>query len=168
MTSTWDRLGNISAAIIHLQKIKKKVAAALETAYRNTGHTTPDTSDMPKRVAGKVASEGLQDFEDGRINNDRRKPTKNILMTGEAQIKSSTLATFNKKLVAPVRRALGLALLPFGWVEVDSISFINITGVDSASFVSVDKSTWEEGPLVKAQLRLVGVRTITAPSLRYF
>ncbi|KAJ7254873.1 hypothetical protein C8J57DRAFT_1075995 [Mycena rebaudengoi] len=74
MTSPWDRLGNISAAIIHLQKIKKKVAAALETAYRNTGHTTPDTSDMPKRVAGKVASEGLQDFEDGRINNDRRKP----------------------------------------------------------------------------------------------
>ncbi|KAJ7677145.1 hypothetical protein B0H14DRAFT_3177829 [Mycena olivaceomarginata] len=65
MSSTWDRLGNISAAIVHLQRVKKKVAEALDGSYRNTGHTTPDTSEMVWRVANKAAGEQLQ---------ERRKP----------------------------------------------------------------------------------------------
>ncbi|KAF7358963.1 hypothetical protein MSAN_01236700 [Mycena sanguinolenta] len=83
MTSTWDRLGNISAAIVHLQRVKKKVAEALNGAYRNTSHTTPDTSQMVFRVANKAASERLQQFAKKKIN-------------------SSTLKTFNKKLTAMI------------------------------------------------------------------
>ncbi|KAJ7704874.1 hypothetical protein B0H17DRAFT_906794, partial [Mycena rosella] len=90
MSSTWDRLGNISAAIVHLQRVKKKVSEALDTAYRNTGHTTPDTSEMVWRVARKVASESLQSFEHNRANNDRIKLVPDILLTGETKIKSST------------------------------------------------------------------------------
>ncbi|KAJ7091714.1 hypothetical protein C8R43DRAFT_1092475 [Mycena crocata] len=102
MASTWDRLGNISAAIVHLQRVKKKIAEALEGAYRNTGHTTPDTSEMVLRVARKVASENLQQFLNGRPHNDRKKLTKDIQLIGEESIKSSTLKTFNKKLRAMI------------------------------------------------------------------
>jgi hypothetical protein len=53
-------------------------------------------------VQGKVADEGLQDFQHNRANNSRRKPTVDIKNTGEAKLKSSTLATFNKKMAAMV------------------------------------------------------------------
>ncbi|KAJ6523939.1 hypothetical protein DFH09DRAFT_1096438 [Mycena vulgaris] len=57
MSSTWDRLDNISAAIISIQRVKKKISSALDAPYRNTGHTTPDTSEMVWRVQRKVANE---------------------------------------------------------------------------------------------------------------
>ncbi|KAJ7199758.1 hypothetical protein GGX14DRAFT_572475 [Mycena pura] len=103
MTSTWDRLGNVSASIVYLQRVKKKVAAALETAYRSTGHTTPDTSALVWRVADKVTSEGLQQFEDGRVNNASCKLTVDAMLTGEAKLKSSTLATFNKNMLLMIK-----------------------------------------------------------------
>ncbi|KAJ7170439.1 hypothetical protein C8R43DRAFT_1120868 [Mycena crocata] len=102
MESTWDRLGNISAAIIHLQQVKKTVATALYAACRNTGHTTPDTSEMVWRVQQKVVAEGLQCFQTGRANNGHSKLATDILMTREAKLKSSTLRTFNKKLAAMI------------------------------------------------------------------
>ncbi|KAJ7888770.1 hypothetical protein B0H13DRAFT_2533148 [Mycena leptocephala] len=86
MSSTWDRLGNVSAAIVHLQRVKKKIGAALDTAYRSTGHTTPDTSHLVWRVQGKVFSE----VDGGHFN------------VGEAKLKSSTLRTFHKKLLAMI------------------------------------------------------------------
>ncbi|KAJ7866346.1 hypothetical protein B0H13DRAFT_1636746, partial [Mycena leptocephala] len=91
MNSTWDRLGNISAAIVHIHGVKKKVAAALNTSYQSTGHTTPDTSHLVWRVQGKK-----------RPNNSRRKAVVDILKTGEAKLKSSTLGTFNKKTMAMI------------------------------------------------------------------
>ncbi|KAK7016069.1 hypothetical protein R3P38DRAFT_3203850 [Favolaschia claudopus] len=100
MDSTWDRLGNISAAIIPLQNIKKKMGALLSTSYQRGGHTTPDTSKLVWRVQEKVASERLQEFESGRANNIRAKLTKDICKVGEQKLKSSTLNTFNKKLRA--------------------------------------------------------------------
>ncbi|KAJ7144019.1 hypothetical protein C8R44DRAFT_537584, partial [Mycena epipterygia] len=102
MSSTWDRLGNISAAIVHLQRVKKIISAALDAAYKNTGHTTPDTSMMVWRVQHKAASEGLQQFQTGRPNNARGKLATDILLTGEAKLKSSTLRTFNKKIFAMI------------------------------------------------------------------
>ncbi|KAJ7449382.1 hypothetical protein B0H11DRAFT_2161920 [Mycena galericulata] len=90
MSSTWDRLGNISAAIVHLQP------------YKNTGHTTPDTAHLVWRVQRKIANEGLHEFQKGRTNNARRKLTTDILSVGEAKLKSSTLATFNKKISAMI------------------------------------------------------------------
>ncbi|KAJ7934352.1 hypothetical protein B0H13DRAFT_1591596, partial [Mycena leptocephala] len=99
MNSTWDRLGNISAAIVHIHDVKKTVAAALNTSYQSTGHTTPDTSHLVRKVQAKVASEGLHQFDAKRTNNSRRKA---ILKTGEAKLKSSTLATFKKKTMAMI------------------------------------------------------------------
>ncbi|KAJ7814578.1 hypothetical protein B0H13DRAFT_1664696 [Mycena leptocephala] len=102
MNSTWDRLGNISAAIVHIHGVKKTVAAALNTSYQSTGHTTPDTSHLIWRVQGKVANEGLHQFNAKRTNNSRRKLVADILKTGEAKLKSSTLATFKKKTMAMI------------------------------------------------------------------
>ncbi|KAJ7206287.1 hypothetical protein GGX14DRAFT_367375 [Mycena pura] len=102
MSSTWDRLGNISAAIAHIQAVKKKIAAVLDGAYKSTGHTTPDTSHLVWRVQQKIADEGLHEFEQGRSNNEIKKLTANILERGEAKLKSSTLATFNKKTMAMI------------------------------------------------------------------
>ncbi|KAJ7183912.1 hypothetical protein C8R46DRAFT_856486, partial [Mycena filopes] len=100
MNSTWDCLGNISAAIVHLQRVKKKIAAALNAAYQSTGHTTPDTAHLVWRVQRRANSEDLQLFNAARSNNPRGKLTSDILLIGEGKIKSSTLATFNKKLAA--------------------------------------------------------------------
>ncbi|KAJ7830476.1 hypothetical protein B0H13DRAFT_2371987 [Mycena leptocephala] len=102
INSTWDRLGNISAAIVHIHDVKKMVAATLNTSYQSTGHTTPDTSHLVRKVQAKVASEGLHQFDAKRTNNSRRKAVVDILKTGEAKLKSSTLATFKKKTMAMI------------------------------------------------------------------
>jgi hypothetical protein len=102
MSSTWDRLGNISAAIVHIHGVKKKIAAALNTSYQSSTHTTPDTSHLVQRVQHKLANEGLQEFDSRRPDNSRQKATVDILETGEAKLKSSTLATFNKKTMAMI------------------------------------------------------------------
>lgn len=57
---------------------------------------------MPWRVQRNVVSQGFQDFQAGRPQNARQKLTTNALKTGEAKLKSSTLATFNKKLFAMI------------------------------------------------------------------
>ncbi|KAK7002511.1 hypothetical protein R3P38DRAFT_3326620 [Favolaschia claudopus] len=88
LDSTWDRLGNTSAAIAR--------------TYQSTGHTTPNTSHLVWRVQAKIAEEKLQVFEAGRARNAQKKPAVDILSTGEAKLKSSTLATFNKKTAALV------------------------------------------------------------------
>ncbi|KAK6978253.1 hypothetical protein R3P38DRAFT_3334302 [Favolaschia claudopus] len=80
LDSTWDRLGNTSAAIAR--------------TYQSTGHTTPNTSHLVWRVQAKIAEEKLQVFEAGRARNAQKKPA--------AKLKSSTLATFNKKTAALV------------------------------------------------------------------
>ncbi|KAJ7788579.1 hypothetical protein B0H14DRAFT_2231253, partial [Mycena olivaceomarginata] len=100
INSTWDRLGNISAAIVHLQEVKKKISAALKGVHQSTGHTTPNTAHLVWRVEGKVCSEDMQDFQAARSNNPRGKLTVDVLKVGEAKLKSSTLGTFNKKILA--------------------------------------------------------------------
>ncbi|KAK6981366.1 hypothetical protein R3P38DRAFT_3333856 [Favolaschia claudopus] len=80
LDSTWDRLGNTSAAIAR--------------TYQSTGHTTPNTSHLVWRVQAKIAEEKLQVFEAGRARNAQKKPA--------VDISSSTLATFNKKTAALV------------------------------------------------------------------
>jgi hypothetical protein len=81
-----------------LQNIKKQVTAALGCPYKGTSHTTPDTSDCVWKVANKVKELGLYKFEIGREGNEMAKKTVNILSLGEKRLKSSTLATFNKKV----------------------------------------------------------------------
>ena len=103
LESTWDRLGNISAAIDYLNKIKKKVSSALSSSYQRSTHTTPDTSHLVWRVADKIRDEELQAFRQKRFGNSKVKAVVDILATGEAKLKSSSLATFNKKISAMVK-----------------------------------------------------------------
>ncbi|KAJ7714404.1 hypothetical protein B0H14DRAFT_2482402, partial [Mycena olivaceomarginata] len=93
LNSTWDRFGNMSAAIIHLQRVKKIIAAALNSVHRSNNHTTPETAHLVWRVKQRVSTEGIQQFTPTRSNN---------LRVGEAKLKSSTLATFNKKIIAMI------------------------------------------------------------------
>ncbi|KAJ7187450.1 hypothetical protein GGX14DRAFT_383550 [Mycena pura] len=100
MSSTWDRLGNVSAAIVHLQQVKKKINSALEGSHRSSSHTAPSTENMVLRVQRKAAQEGLHKFQPGRANNDTRKVVSDIQQAGEQKLKSSTIGTFNKKILA--------------------------------------------------------------------
>ncbi|KAJ7937724.1 hypothetical protein B0H13DRAFT_1588355, partial [Mycena leptocephala] len=81
MNSTWDRLGNMSAAIVHLQRVKKKIAAALNSAHTSAGRTTPETSHLVWRVQRNVSSEKIQ-FDSTRSNNTRGKLTTDISEVG--------------------------------------------------------------------------------------
>jgi hypothetical protein len=97
--AAWDRLGDISAAVDYLQKIKKQVGISLGR-YGGSKHTTPDTSDLVWKVADKVRELELQIFKIRRQNhdNDAVKPVADILAKGEQKLKSASLATFNKKV----------------------------------------------------------------------
>ncbi|KAF8256916.1 hypothetical protein EI94DRAFT_1481458, partial [Lactarius quietus] len=102
LQSTWDRLGNISAAVDILKKLKKQVALAMKTAYQGTNHKDPKTDHLVHRVARKVREEELHSFTADRPGNAKAKAVLNILSVGEAKLKSSTLNTFNRKIQAMV------------------------------------------------------------------
>lgn len=103
LESTWDQLGDISAAIDYLNKIKKKVSSALSSSYQRSTHTAPDTSHLVWRVADKIRDEELQEFRENRVGNSKVKAVVDVLGNGEAKLKSSSLASFNKKISAMVK-----------------------------------------------------------------
>jgi hypothetical protein len=96
--STWERLGTLSAIVVLLRHVKKQTCAGLSNRYQGATHTTPDTSESVWKVAHKIRELGLDKFESGREGNNMAKKTINILDLGEQRLKSSTLATFNKKV----------------------------------------------------------------------
>ncbi|KAH9022118.1 hypothetical protein EDB85DRAFT_2151958 [Lactarius pseudohatsudake] len=59
LQSTWDCLGNISASVDVLKKLKKQVALAMNTAYQGTTHKDPRTDHLVWRVAKKIHEERL-------------------------------------------------------------------------------------------------------------
>ncbi|KAJ6476422.1 hypothetical protein DFH09DRAFT_952342, partial [Mycena vulgaris] len=79
---------------------EEEINSALEGSHRSTHHTTPDTSNLVFRVQRKAAQENLHKFQPERAHNDRRKAVVNIQLVGEEKLKSSTLGTFNKKVLA--------------------------------------------------------------------
>ncbi|KAF7343538.1 hypothetical protein MSAN_01974300 [Mycena sanguinolenta] len=89
----WDRLANISAAIDVLDAIKTSMAASLGASYCGTGHKDVDTSDLVWRVARKAGEIHLNVSQLNR----QAKATPDLLLVGEAALKSSSLGTFNKK-----------------------------------------------------------------------
>jgi hypothetical protein len=97
-----DHLGNISAAIDYLKKIKKQVGLAMSVAYQGTTHTKADTAHLVWRVADKVRDEELQIFEQNRKGNGKAVAACDILALGEQKLKSSSLATFNQKVIVMV------------------------------------------------------------------
>jgi hypothetical protein len=60
--ASWDRLGDILAAVDYLQKIKKEVGTALG-GYKGKTHTTPNTSDLVWKVANDVREVDLLTFK---------------------------------------------------------------------------------------------------------
>lgn len=98
----WDRLGDISVAIDYLNKIKKKVSSTLSTSYQGSTHTAPDTSHLVWRVADDARSNEIQVFKKNRTGNSKVKAVVDIIATGEAKLKSSALASFNRKVSAMV------------------------------------------------------------------
>ncbi|KAF7971248.1 hypothetical protein HWV62_21570 [Athelia sp. TMB] len=92
--SSWERLGDISASVDYLMKIKKSVGEALGR-YSGTSHTTPNTSSLVWKVADKIRDEKLDSELRNRKSNGTAKPVKNAMVAGEKKLKSSTLKTFN-------------------------------------------------------------------------
>jgi hypothetical protein len=114
---SWDRLANISAAIDVLDSIQTSMAASLGASYSGTGHKDVDTSDLVWRVARKASELSLN-----RLQADRHgKPTPDLLVTGEAALKSSSLATFNKK-----RRELLKGIIEVTEDNADDIAAMDI------------------------------------------
>ncbi|KAH9011587.1 hypothetical protein EDB84DRAFT_1590667 [Lactarius hengduanensis] len=96
------RLGNISAAIDIIKKLKKRVSVAMKTAYQGTTHTDPKTDHLVWRIAKKVREEQLHMYEEDRPGNAKAKAVPDILAMGEAKLLSSSLKTFNWKFCAMV------------------------------------------------------------------
>jgi hypothetical protein len=85
-----------------LNKIKKKISYTLSSTYQGSTHSPPDTSHLVWRVADKVRDEEIQVFKENRAGNSKVKSVVDVLATGEAKLKSSSLATFNRKICAMV------------------------------------------------------------------
>ena len=98
LRSSWDRLGDISGAVIQLQNVKKQVTKALGASYQGKTHTTPDTSILVRKVANDIAELSLGKYQSGRKGNEKQKLVPNLIDVGEKKLMSSSLETFNKKL----------------------------------------------------------------------
>ena len=98
LRSSWDRLGDISGAVIQLQNVKKQVTKALGASYQGKTHTTPDTSILVRKVANDIAELSLGKYQSGRKGNEKQKLVPNLIDVGEKKLMSSSLEMFNKKL----------------------------------------------------------------------
>ena len=99
LRSTWDRLGDISGAVIQLQNVKKQVTKALGASYEGKTHTTLDTSMLVWKVAKKVRELSLNKYQPSRKGNDKQKVVPNLIDVGERKLLSSSLESFNKRLM---------------------------------------------------------------------
>jgi len=124
LRSSWDRLGDISGAVIQLQNVKKQVTKALGASYKGKTHTTPDTSALVWKVAKEVRALVLGKYQLGRKGNDKQKPVTNLIDAGERKLLSSTLETFNKKLACMKAGNVGNMA---GITEEDEIPSVQLT-----------------------------------------
>ncbi|KAH9977436.1 hypothetical protein BJV77DRAFT_956753, partial [Russula vinacea] len=79
----WDRLGDISGAVIQLQNVKKQALNALGASYQGKTHTTPDTSKLVWKVANKVQELMLGKYLPDHKGNDKQKLVTNLIDVGE-------------------------------------------------------------------------------------
>jgi hypothetical protein len=118
-------LGDISAAIDYLNKVKKQVSSVMNLSYQNKGHNEVDTSHLVWVVANKVREEGLQVFQEGRVGNVKVKSVIDTLASGAAKLKSSTLKTFNRKIADMVAGRI--------YTDLDEVDAIPSLGIDFRS-----------------------------------
>lgn len=124
MYASWERLANISASIDILNDIKKNVATSLDASYKGRTHKIPDASNLIWRVALKAQELKLGIFIERREGNDEAKAVVDVLASGERLLKTSTLATFNKKLRYFKE---GTAPPPDDPEDIDDIPAMNLT-----------------------------------------
>jgi len=98
LRSSWNRLGDISAAVDSLQNIKKQMKKAFETPHRGVTHTSPDTSSAAWRVANDIKKFAMHKVVPDRADNTSAKLVKDTRSWGEEKLISSSLATFNQKV----------------------------------------------------------------------
>ena len=124
LRSSWDRLGDISGAVIQLQNVKKQVLNALGASYQGKTHTTPDTSKLVWKVANKVQELMLGKYLPDHKGNDKQKLVTNLINVGEKRLLSSTLETVNKKLAC--MKAGNVDELA-GMIKVDEIPSVQLS-----------------------------------------
>lgn len=96
--SNWERLGNIAAAINHLQSVKKQVSQSIKSNYQGTGHPKPDLSVGVRRISDKSEEHQFEKKIIKRLENRRIKQTSNLIGGGYKKYESASLASFNKKI----------------------------------------------------------------------
>lgn len=72
----------------------------MNTSYQSTTHTKADTSHLVWRVAEKAQAESFERFIKQRPGNSTMVANCDTLALGERKLKSSSVATFNKKITA--------------------------------------------------------------------
>ncbi|RXW14107.1 hypothetical protein EST38_g11748 [Candolleomyces aberdarensis] len=97
LQGTWDHVSKVSAAITYLKEIKRKTAKSLNLPHQNKGHSDVKTAHLVQRVAAKVEEERLLEFKINRLGNSRTTSVPDLMHEGAKKLKSSSLATFNKK-----------------------------------------------------------------------
>ncbi|KAH9011630.1 hypothetical protein EDB85DRAFT_2159783 [Lactarius pseudohatsudake] len=102
LQSTWDRLGNISASVDVLKKLKKQVTLTMNTAYQGTTHKDPRTDHLVWRVAKKIHEERLHLYTEDRPGNAKANAVPDVVSVGKTKLRSSSLTTFNRKVRAMV------------------------------------------------------------------
>lgn len=131
--ANWDRLGDISASVGLLQHIRKQVGRSLGIAYHGLTHITPDTNGSVRKIAHKINELKMHVFTPGRKTNTTVKPVVDSLASGEQKLKSSTLATFNRK-VQSMLAGEGPGIEP----EEDEIPPASFDDTDAAFDLSLD------------------------------
>ena len=124
LRSSWDRLGDISGAVLQLQNVKKQVTKALGASYEGKTHTTLDTSTLVWKIANELRELVLSKYQPGRKGNDKQTLVTNLIDVGERKLLSSSLETFNKKLAC---MKAGNADEAAGMIEEDEIPGIQMT-----------------------------------------
>ena len=97
----WDRLGNISAGINHLQHIKSQVTKLMHANYQGSTHKKADTKSLVWHLADHIQELQLQEVVQGHAQNQVSitiKAVPDLHSIGRTKFASSSLATFNKKI----------------------------------------------------------------------
>lgn len=98
--SSWDRLGNVSAAIVQLQGTKKHFDDILDTSYKNRTQNNADASALVLAVADAVQDMRLQTYIQFREGHQSCKVAPDLVAEGWEKLESYSLSAFNKKMRA--------------------------------------------------------------------
>lgn len=97
--ASWDRLGEVSAAIVELQDVKKHFGNMLDTSYKTATKTPADVAPLVWRIADTVGDLHIQEYKYHRHGSNLiPQAAPDLLASGWGKLASSTLRTFNKKM----------------------------------------------------------------------